>query len=46
MMMKAFKPRYMLTVYLTLCIVFSIAAIPTHGTASIAMIILVLCLIW
>ncbi|KAJ5104046.1 hypothetical protein N7532_004575 [Penicillium argentinense] len=43
MMMKAFKPRYMLTVYLILCIVFSIAAIPTHGTASIAMIILVLC---
>lgn len=43
MMMKPFKPRIMLTVFLTLCIVFSIASIATHGTASVAMIILVLC---
>lgn len=42
-MIKAFEPRYMLTVYLTLCIVVSITAIPTHGIASIDMIILVLC---
>lgn len=42
MMMKAFKPRYMLTLYLVLCVVFSIAAMTTHGTTSIAMVILVL----
>ncbi|KAJ5683872.1 uncharacterized protein N7477_000217 [Penicillium maclennaniae] len=42
MMMKAFKPRYMLTVYLVLCVIFSIAAMTTHGTTSVAMIILVL----
>jgi MFS transporter, FHS family, L-fucose permease len=43
MMVKAFKPRYMLTVYLILCFVFSVAAMNTHGTTSVAMIILVLC---
>jgi FHS family L-fucose permease-like MFS transporter len=43
MMMKDFKPRYMLTVYLTLCVVFSVAAIATKGFTSVAMIILVLC---
>jgi FHS family L-fucose permease-like MFS transporter len=42
MMLKAFKPRYMLTVYLVLCVIFSIAAMTTHGTASVAMIILIL----
>ncbi|KAJ6115772.1 hypothetical protein N7523_006189 [Penicillium sp. IBT 18751x] len=42
MMMKAFKPRYMLTVYLVLCVIFSIAAMTTRGTTSVAMIILVL----
>ncbi|KAJ5287544.1 hypothetical protein N7478_003230 [Penicillium angulare] len=43
MMMRPFKPRIMLTVFLTLCVVFSVASIATHGTASVAMIILVLC---
>lgn len=43
MMMKAFKPRYMLTVYLALCVIFSIAAMTTKGYSSVAMIILVLC---
>jgi hypothetical protein len=43
MMMKNFKPRYMLTVYLALCVVFSIAAMTTKGYSSVAMIILVLC---
>ncbi|KAK3385087.1 glucose galactose transporter [Podospora didyma] len=38
-----FKPRYMLTVYLGLCFVFIVAAMNTVGTASIAMLILVLC---
>ncbi|KAJ5308226.1 hypothetical protein N7476_008882 [Penicillium atrosanguineum] len=42
MMMKAFKPRYMLSVYLVLCVIFSIAAMTTRGTTSVAMIILVL----
>lgn len=42
-MMKFFKPRYMLTVYLTLCFVFSVAAMTTAGTISVAMVILVLC---
>ncbi|KAL4930978.1 major facilitator superfamily domain-containing protein [Aspergillus undulatus] len=43
MMMKAFKPRYMLTVYLGLCIVFSIAAMNTSGAASVALCVLVFC---
>lgn len=42
MMMKEFKPRYMPSLYLVLCVIFSIAAMTTHGTASVAMIILVL----
>ncbi|KAF7561972.1 hypothetical protein G7046_g2168 [Stylonectria norvegica] len=43
MMVPAFKPRYILAVYLALCFVFSVAAINTTGSASIAMLILVLC---
>jgi FHS family L-fucose permease-like MFS transporter len=43
MMMPAFKPRYMLTVFLALCFVFTVAAMTTHGHTSIAMLILVLC---
>lgn len=43
MMMKAFKPRYMLTVYLILRYVFPVAAMTTKGYTSVAMIILVLC---
>jgi hypothetical protein len=43
MMMKSSKPRYMLTVYMALCVVFSIAAMTTKGYSSVAMIILVLC---
>ncbi|KAL4920598.1 major facilitator superfamily domain-containing protein [Aspergillus aurantiobrunneus] len=43
MMMKAFKPRYMLTVYLALCAIFSIAAMNTDGAASVALCILVFC---
>ncbi|KAK3990937.1 L-fucose permease Glucose/galactose transporter [Cladorrhinum sp. PSN332] len=39
----AFKPRYMLAVYLGLCFVFSVAAMNTSGTTSIAMLMLVLC---
>lgn len=41
--MPFFKPRYMLAVYLGLCFVFIVAAMNTSGTASIAMLILVLC---
>ncbi|GAB1317616.1 hypothetical protein MFIFM68171_07826 [Madurella fahalii] len=41
--LPAFKPRYMLTVYLGLCFVFVVAAMNTAGTTSIAMLILVLC---
>lgn len=43
MMMKAFKPRYMLGAYLFLCFVFSVAAMNTSGTTSIALLILVFC---
>ncbi|KAL2826469.1 major facilitator superfamily domain-containing protein [Aspergillus cavernicola] len=43
MMMKAFKPRYMLTAYLALCAIFTIAAMNSRGTASVAMCILVFC---
>ncbi|KAK4463292.1 Glucose/galactose transporter [Cladorrhinum samala] len=39
----AFKPRYMLAVYLGLCFVFAVAAMNTTGTTSIAMLMLVLC---
>jgi FHS family L-fucose permease-like MFS transporter len=41
--MPAFKPRYMLAAYLGLCFVFIVAAMNTTGTASIAMLIFVLC---
>lgn len=34
MMMKACKPRYMLTSYLALYVIFLIAAMTIHGTAS------------
>ncbi|KAK7704057.1 hypothetical protein SLS57_010646 [Botryosphaeria dothidea] len=43
MTQKAFKPRYMLATYLGLCFVFGIAAVKTTGSASVAMLILVLC---
>ncbi|KAJ5916475.1 hypothetical protein N7504_000490 [Penicillium tannophilum] len=43
MMLKPFKPRIMLTVFLFLCFIFSVVAMVTHGTVSIAMLILVLC---
>lgn len=38
-----FKPRYILAVYLALCFVFALAAGLSSGSASIAMLILVLC---
>ncbi|KAL3440919.1 major facilitator superfamily domain-containing protein [Aspergillus insuetus] len=41
MVIPAFKPRYMLLVYLSMCIVFSIICIVTKGTASVAMLIMV-----
>lgn len=40
---SAVKPRYMLALYLSLCFVFSVAAVTTSGTSSIAMLMLVLC---
>ena len=43
MMIKAFKPRYMLAVYLFMCAIFSIAAMNTHGNTSIALLIIVFC---
>ncbi|KAK2776508.1 hypothetical protein FQN53_002679 [Emmonsiellopsis sp. PD_33] len=43
MMLKPFKPRYMLGAYLFLCFVFSVAAMNTRGTTSIAMLLLVFC---
>lgn len=43
MMLKPFKPRIMLFVFLVLCFIFSVVAMTTHGTVSVAMIILVLC---
>lgn len=46
MMMKAFKPMYMLTEYLILCRVFSLVAMTTNGCTLVAMIILVLCFEW
>lgn len=42
LMHPAFKPRYMLAVYLGLCFVFIVAAMTETGTASIAMLIHVL----
>lgn len=41
MTMKAFKPRYMLAVYLVMCAVFSIAAMNVHGVAGIGLLIMV-----
>ncbi|KAK4203584.1 putative transporter [Triangularia verruculosa] len=41
--MPAFKPRYMLAVYLGGCFVFVTAAMNTAGTTSIVMLMLVLC---
>lgn len=43
MMIPAFKPRYMLTAYLTGCVIFIIAAMTTHGNTSIALLIMVFC---
>jgi FHS family L-fucose permease-like MFS transporter len=40
---QAFKPRYILAVYLGLCFVFGLCATLTHGHTSVAMLILVLC---
>lgn len=41
--LQAFKPRYILAVYLGLCFVFGLCATLTHGPISVAMLILVLC---
>jgi len=41
MMIPAVKPRYMLSIYLGMCFVFSVAAMNTHGTTSIALLIMV-----
>lgn len=43
MSMQAFKPRYILAVYLGLCFVFGLCAVLTRGATSVAMLILVLC---
>ncbi|KAM0285445.1 hypothetical protein ACHAQH_001392 [Verticillium albo-atrum] len=43
MMIPACKPRIMLAVYLGLCAVFIVPAIPTRGNTAIALIILVFC---
>ncbi|KKA28848.1 hypothetical protein TD95_000262 [Thielaviopsis punctulata] len=43
MMIPSIKPRYVLSAYLSLCIVFSIAAMNTRGNISIAMLTTVLC---
>lgn len=42
LMIPAFKPRYVLSVYLSLCFVFAVAAVTTRGDTSIAMLIMVL----
>ncbi|KAK7544183.1 glucose/galactose transporter [Phyllosticta citribraziliensis] len=42
MTIRFFKPRYMLTAFLTLCFVFGIASVKTTGATSVAMLILVL----
>jgi FHS family L-fucose permease-like MFS transporter len=39
----AIKPRYLLATYLGLCFVFALAATTSHGKASVAMLILLLC---
>jgi len=43
MTIKRVKPRYILAIYLFMCFVFVLAASQTHGTASIALLVLVLC---
>lgn len=43
MMIPAFKPRYMPATYLGMCFIFSIAAMTTKGTTSIALPIMVFC---
>ncbi|KAF2498117.1 glucose/galactose transporter [Lophium mytilinum] len=43
MTMRAFKPRFIMAFYLGLCFIFGLAATLTHGKASVAMLILVLC---
>lgn len=43
MMIPAVKPRYMLATYLGMYFIFSIAAMNTSGTTSIALLILVFC---
>lgn len=43
MTIPAVKPRYILALYLGMCFVFIVAAMNTQGSASIAMLILVLC---
>jgi FHS family L-fucose permease-like MFS transporter len=43
MMLKPFKPRYMLLAYLFGAFIFSIAAMNTSGTTSIALLIMVFC---
>lgn len=43
MIMPAFKPRYILAVYLALCAVFMAIAIPTKGATAITFLILVFC---
>ncbi|KAL1980840.1 hypothetical protein VTN96DRAFT_3494 [Rasamsonia emersonii] len=40
---QAFKPRYILAIYLGLCFVFGLCAVLTRGATSVAMLILVLC---
>lgn len=41
MMVPAIKPRYMLATYLGMCFVFSVAAMNTTGTKSLALLIMV-----
>ena len=41
LMVPAIKPRYLLTVYLGMCFVFSVAAMNTAGTQSIVLLIFV-----
>ncbi|KAF2641164.1 glucose/galactose transporter [Massarina eburnea CBS 473.64] len=43
MTIKAFKPRYILAVYLGACFVFGLAATTTKGHTSVTLLILVLC---
>jgi len=43
MTIEAVKPRYILALYLGMSFVFVLAAATTHGNASIAMLVLVLC---